>query len=232
MNVSISVGKRIKYYRNMRHMSLKAMSSIIHKSISTISKYESGQVSIDIDTLYEIAAALSVSITQLVTEPLTSLPLLTNNENPHFFTSHAPIYAYYYTQNKLMLSVFVPVSMEQNILHCHVFMESESAEAYTNSRFFLAADIHCFDSGAAIYLKNTINHSDYGFIYAKIPYSQTAPVTGLFSFSSEHLGIPAAVKMIFSATPLTKNDELINSLIVYKKATIDSIKKANVFVTY
>lgn len=85
----------------------------------------------------------------------------------------------------IFISVFIPTHRDGSCISCNIFMDALSEEAYSTSRFFFKGEVLCFDSGAAILLKNPINNSDHGFIYAKLPYSNTSCVTGLFTFSSE-----------------------------------------------
>lgn len=232
MGFSTNVGMRIKYYRKLNQISLQGLSMLVHKSVSTLSKYESGQIVIDVETLHEIASALSVSIYQLLeepTEPILSQPDKLEN---HFFLKTSPLYAYYMAAHAVSLSVFVPVRREGGMLTCKVFMETDSAESYSTSRFFFHADIHCFDSGAAISIRNPFNASDHGFIYAKLPYSNTAPIIGLFTFSSEKIGVPACVKVLFSAGPITQKDYLLEKLSSNNKLTLNDLKKLNMFLPW
>lgn len=64
--ISQEIGRRIRAFRKMRKLTLDELALIIYKSKSTISKYEKGEISIDIETLYDIADALSVNIEQLL----------------------------------------------------------------------------------------------------------------------------------------------------------------------
>ena len=59
------VGKRIKHFRKKQQMTIEELSDKICKSKSTVSKYESGQISIDVDTLSDIAKVLNVRVYQL-----------------------------------------------------------------------------------------------------------------------------------------------------------------------
>ena len=183
----------------------------------------------DVDTLYEIAEALSVSISQLMPE-IADKPLISPKDTgSHIFMNYSKIYAYYYVAETLFLSVFIPTFIEGNVVHCNVYMESENTEDYSKCKFFLNADVFCIDSGMSITLRNPMNYSDHGFIYAKMPYSQTSLILGLFTFSSERLNTPTTVKIAFSRTPLTNKDKLIEELSINSKHTIDIIKKSNVF---
>ena len=59
------VGKQIRRYRKAGKMTLQDLADAIHKSRATICKYENGEISVDIETLYEISQVLQVSISQL-----------------------------------------------------------------------------------------------------------------------------------------------------------------------
>ena len=51
--ISIEIGNKIRQFRQSRKMTLDELAPAIHKSRATLSKYERGEISIDIDTLYE-----------------------------------------------------------------------------------------------------------------------------------------------------------------------------------
>ena len=52
--ISIEIGNK---FRQSRKMTLDELAPAIHKSRATLSKYERGEISIDIDTLYELSNA-------------------------------------------------------------------------------------------------------------------------------------------------------------------------------
>ena len=59
------VGRRIRMYRKSRRLTLQQLADRIHKSKSSVSKYETGEITLDIETLAEISEVLQVSIHQL-----------------------------------------------------------------------------------------------------------------------------------------------------------------------
>lgn len=59
------VGSRIRMYRKSRQLTLQQLADMIHKSKSSVSKYETGEITLDIETLAEISEVLQVSIPQL-----------------------------------------------------------------------------------------------------------------------------------------------------------------------
>ena len=50
--VSIHVGQRIRLYRKTKNLTIETFAGMIHKSKATVSKYENGDISIDIETLF------------------------------------------------------------------------------------------------------------------------------------------------------------------------------------
>ena len=56
------VGEQIRRYRKAGNMTLQDLADAIHKSRATICKYENGEISVDVETLYEISQVLQVSI--------------------------------------------------------------------------------------------------------------------------------------------------------------------------
>ena len=89
------VGHRIKKYRKSRGYTIEQFSAMINKSKATLSKYENGAITIDIETLYEISQALDIDLKYFVDyQPPTfrSEPAL--HKNAYFNQSLA--YMYYY----------------------------------------------------------------------------------------------------------------------------------------
>ena len=52
--ISIEIRNKIRQFRQSRKMTLDELALAIHKSRATLSKYERGEIFIDIDTLYEL----------------------------------------------------------------------------------------------------------------------------------------------------------------------------------
>lgn len=61
-SLSKQAGTAVREYRKIRKMSLEQLARMIQKSRSTVAKYETGEISMDLDTLYEISQALNVPV--------------------------------------------------------------------------------------------------------------------------------------------------------------------------
>ena len=53
--ISREIGRRIRNFRKSRRMTLEELSALVCKNKSTLSKYETGEIVLDIETIYEIA---------------------------------------------------------------------------------------------------------------------------------------------------------------------------------
>ena len=72
--ISQHIGSRIRSFRRAQGMTLQQLADKIHKSRASVSKYETGEITVDIETLFEIAEALGVELSQL-TGAVSSLSL-------------------------------------------------------------------------------------------------------------------------------------------------------------
>ena len=91
--INKQIGDNIRIFRKKRNLTLNELSGLVHKSKSTLSKYEKGEISIDIETLYEIADALQIHVEQLIYCPPKRTTAITSNSNPAFFNGVSQFYA-------------------------------------------------------------------------------------------------------------------------------------------
>ncbi len=63
--INTHIGSRIRSFRKKRKLTLQQLADRIHKSRASVSKYETGEITLDVATLYEISVALGVELTQL-----------------------------------------------------------------------------------------------------------------------------------------------------------------------
>ncbi|WP_437438807.1 helix-turn-helix domain-containing protein, partial [Enterocloster citroniae] len=51
--ISLHIGDRIRMYRKARGLTLQQLADMIHKSRASVSKYENGEITLDVETLCE-----------------------------------------------------------------------------------------------------------------------------------------------------------------------------------
>ena len=130
--ISTEVGKRIRYFRMSRNMTIEELAAAVYKSKATISKYEKGDIVMDIETLYEIANRLHVHVDQLLVSQ-TPHRVVEHEVNPSFFRDVNRFYAYYYDGRvrKINRSVCDILSrMDVNQYKLIMYMNYENLDRY------------------------------------------------------------------------------------------------------
>lgn len=106
--IAMEVGKRIRGMRKRRNMTLEELAAEIHKSKAAVSKYERGEISIDIETLYEIADSLHIHVEQLLYTRPAAGTMNVQGSAPGFFAGLTQFYGYIFDgrDNHIIQCVF------------------------------------------------------------------------------------------------------------------------------
>lgn len=73
--INKEVGKKIRNFRKWKGLTVQQLADRIHKSKATLSKYESGDITLDVVTLHQIADSLNIQVEQLLyIEPKQASP--------------------------------------------------------------------------------------------------------------------------------------------------------------
>ena len=91
--VTENTGKAIRTFRKKNKLTVQELADRICKSKATVSKYESGKISLDLDTLFDIAQVLQVRLEQLLYKPPENVPTETVTV-PNFFKNLNHMYIY------------------------------------------------------------------------------------------------------------------------------------------
>ena len=122
--ISKHIGGRIRNHRKNQGMTLQQLADLIHKSRATLSKYETGEITVDVETLYEIAAALHVDVTQIMDyqpkRPFTA-PISEHKIKSPFYQARK-LYFYFYDGRYKRL--------KDGVIHIH---QSEDGSQYEAS---------------------------------------------------------------------------------------------------
>ena len=232
MDIAKHVGMRIRTFRKQKRMTLKQLADALNKSESTLSKYETGDISIDITTLYEIALYLGVSINQIMDYQEDNHNTVTKKNVGNFFERQDKFYMYqYFGPTKTIWECVLEIIRKDN--------EDDSAILYygipdevnfTNSEYIYAGNIYYYDSVVYMFFYNQYNFSDKVFIYAKSPFTSKHTTVGLVTGLSSSMRNPYAFKVLFSEIREKQDAELKDSLLITKKEVISEIRRTNSLV--
>lgn len=218
--ISIEIGKRIRNFRKMRHMTLEEMSAVICKSKSTISKYEKGEIAVDIETLYELADALHIHVEQLLYCRPKRTVIQTFNNHPAFFNGVSRFFSYIFDgrNNQLIRCVFDVLSeAENNQYKIMMYMNFSSYDHYQNCENTYWGYIEHYDAVTNIVLTNQDTPMEKASVQILASYLDSDTKWGLWNGFSSRPMMPIAMKMLFSKTPLKEDLSLIRQLKVSKE---------------
>ena len=236
LTFSEHVGARIKFYRKTKHMTLSELAEAIHRSTSTLSKYETGAIPISVDVLFDISKILNVSVNQLVDyddEPKTKSPSVLTQWN--LFPGRTSLYLYYYdgrtkqiTKTLLVLNAH---KTENNITPCYCYMDVPSFDQPHKCKYFYNGAVTHYDLLTNIRL---INHSvpmeELNMVIMN-PFHHTQKTWGLMLCLSFNPLTPMALKLLVTPnrislkTQLEKN-QLMEEL-MFTKEELKKIKSMN-----
>lgn len=219
MNIEIEIGQLIRQERKKQALTLELLAKKINKSTSTLAKYEKGEISIDIATLYDIADALQLNIEHLLIPQQRTIDT-SNAKIPTFFAGLSQFYGYIYDGrvNAIIRCVFdIIEQIEPNIFKLIMYMNFKSFERYQAAENIYDGNIEHFDALTHIALTN--RHMPMEKASAQVLASQLEADTklGLFNGFSTRPMMPIATKILLSRKRLDENEELIEQLKISKE---------------
>ena len=220
--ISVEIGKKIRVFRKSINMTLTDLSEKIYKSKSTISKYEKGEISIDLETLYDIADALNVHVEQLLCqhnlqsnqsiEPLDSVP--------GFFKGLTQFYSYVYDgrSNQILRCVFdVLAETDRNRSRLMMYMNYTDLDHYQQCENTYWGYIVHYHALTNIELTNQESPMEQASAHILASYLDAPTKWGLFNGFSTRPMMPISVKMLFSKKPLKEDEALLKDLKVNRE---------------
>lgn len=216
VEVNALVGKQIRTYRKQRKITLEELSGIIGKSKSTISKYEKGEIPVDMETLYLIARTLVVPVEQFLHYlPPISSPSQAADTSPSFFTGLTQFYSYLFDgrNNQLIRCVFDILSKSDvsgdKIMMYMNFNDFEHYQICENTYW---GYIEHFDALTNIQLTNQDSPMEKASVQILASYLSADTKWGLWNGFSTRPMMPIAMKMLFSRARLHEDAALIKKL--------------------
>lgn len=219
MDISQETGNYIRYYRKQKQITLDQLAERICKSKSCLSKYENGQIAVDLPTLYDIAEALDVRVTQLLYLPEKKTNACMGTV-PAFFAGLDHFYVYYYDgrSNSILGSVVdILEEAERGNFHVHMYMNVKDYEHYQLCENVYDGMMTHFDTLSLLVMQNQDMEMDHYQIGVPSPYMNAPVKWGLaFGISSRPL-MPTSTKVLLAKTIQKKTPELEKNLRLSKE---------------
>ncbi len=230
--ISAHVGRRIRLYRKMKNITIEVFAGMINKSKATVSKYENGDISIDIETLFIIANKLDISVNQLIDldqdemEAEEKLPVA----DSHYGKSRMYMYFYDGRRSRFVRSVIeISGSGENGVYRANLYSDLEDYSNCYQCKFLYHGTMRRYDTFTNFNFENQNNKVEKVFLYAINSFSHNGRMMGMFSGLSTQPFLPVSFKFILSPDIMEENDELKEQL-VFTKEDIKQMKKMNMFI--
>ena len=232
------IGGKIKTYRRMKSMTLQQLADAIHKSRATVCKYESGEITLDIETLYEISEALEVGLDQL-----TDYHPRREEENPaaavEEFSGKSPffranrLYFYFYDGRYHRLKEAV-IDIHKNIVNedgcCDASLSIHSTSPNgLSSEVRYTGNVLYSDMLIRFSFINRYNKLEQDLLYIFNPLALRDFTEGLLCGISTTDLIPCAFKCIVTLSPEDDYDMLKEQLTITTKE-MRRWRKYNMFI--
>ena len=209
------VGHRIKKYRKSRGYTIEQFSAMINKSKATLSKYENGAITIDIETLYEISQALDIDLKYFVDyQPPTFRNEPALHKNAYFNQSLAYMY-YYDGRIRQMVRSLLRFSPAPNgtAVEVTLYLGVASFDDPDRCQHLFTGEMKSYDTITHMVLNNQINEAEKMYICMLNPMQNRTPAIGLLSgIGSTPFFAPIALKTLISNEPLEETERLLSSI--------------------
>ena len=218
--ISREIGSRIRTFRKSRHMTLEELAAILCKNKSTLSKYETGEIILDIETIYEISRALGIHVEQLLYCTPDRVAIQEAGARSAFFSGLTQFYAYYYDGrvNRIIPAVFdVLLLSEDHRYKIMAYFNFEAFASYQNCETSYWGYMEHYDALTNISLTNQSSPMEKCNCQILETYVNTDTRWGLFATLSCRPMMPVAIKMLFSKKRLPEDDALLQKLKVKKE---------------
>ena len=231
------IGAKIRNYRKMKKLTLQQLADIIHKSRATVSKYETGEITVDIATLCEISEALDVNLNQMTDyHPHQQEKNIENKvdyvgKSPFFRADRLYFYFYdgrYHRLKEAVIDINKDTLNEDGCCTAHLSIHS-STETGRSSEVYYEGNVLYSDMLIRFSFVNQYNKLEQDLLYIFNPLELRDYTEGLLCGISSVDLLPCAFKCIVTLAPSDNVAELQQHLMITPKE-LRRWQKMNMFI--
>lgn len=151
------VGHNLLLFRKARRMTQGELSKKINKTVACISKYEHGQIAIDLETFCQYCDILNIEPADIIQN---SLPHKNSHENKaNTFFRKSPIYIYHYDKLRNIMHIdALEVFHKSNEARLHLYIKDY--HDYTKANYLYEGKIEYHTPFTRLILRNVNDHAD------------------------------------------------------------------------
>lgn len=228
------VGQRIRKSRKGKGLTIDDFAKMINKSKATVSKYENGSISLDIETLLDIADALEMDVKSLVDYKSPNIKSMALPKGSFFDQSRYYMYYYDGRIKKVVRSV-IDLTMQNDeekgqYIDATLYMGLDNFANTEKSQHIFEGRLLPYDTITHISLMNQINKTERLYLCVLNPMHAHSPAVGILSgIASSPFFAPIGIKILISRNQLTE-DAAFRSVIELNKEDSKNFKYYNMMV--
>lgn len=226
------VGENIRLYRKLRSMTLENLAHSIHKSRASVSKYEAGLVSIDLETLYDIAEALDVAPVQLFNYvPESRRPVFHGSRHP--FLQSDTYYLYNLYDGEVFFSLLkLFYNDSSGITESTLFYKLNDTDPIDCSKCTCVYRGHLLqqDFLMSFLMKNLNDERETALMNLRLPMNNVSEIIGMLCGLEFSTYEPVAIKVLLSRDRLQINDALLERLAFTTQSFKELRQKNKLFI--
>ena len=217
------IGNRIRAFRKAQGLTLQQLAERIHKSRASLSKYENGEITLDVETLYEISVALEVDMNRLTDfQPVKPAPVpMVNNgmgRSPFYQADHLYFYFYDGRYNRLKDGIITihKDDAENGNYEATLTISAVTATGRSSDIYYSGKVVYS-DMLIRFSFVNQYNTLEEDLLYIFNPLELRDFTEGLLCGISSADLMPCAFKCLVTLTPQEPSEELKRQLLITPK---------------
>ncbi|MGD9568968.1 MAG: helix-turn-helix domain-containing protein [Sedimentibacter sp.] len=218
------VGSQIKMFRKIKKLTIDDLAKLISKSKSTVSKYESGEIAIDVQTLYDIANALNINIINLIDyEDSNKVEI-----EPQSFWQADHLYLYHQSGKKIYSSyIQLRIDDANKKIIATLYYKIENFNDLKNCDCVYQGNMNHHENILNFNLKNCLYDSEFVLMNFFVPMKKTTALSGLISGLEGVSLRPSSYKVILSKRELAEEEQM--EMLQLSKEVIKRLRDEHVF---
>lgn len=220
----ITLGAKIRAFRKARNITLAQMAKTLNKSISTISKYETGEIAIDIELLIDMCRYLDVDIRSLLPDTRTSGRNIPAERYMNYFVERLYVYWFKGGENRIHISA---IENDNSTFHSTFYFDVKDVKNIYESDYVYTGTLSYSDTSIDYVFRNAV--PPYDMLTLSIPTvskEQDYRMSLLTSITFYYQRV--AIKCLTSQIPVT-NMEFLAKKLQISQEKIKTLKSTNFF---
>lgn len=219
-SITVRVGARIREARKAQGITLQQLADAIHKSRASVSKYENGEITLDVQTLYEIGRVLRVPAARLLDDgPQETPPLPTAAGQSPFFQADRLYFYFYDGRYKRLKNGVIQIHRGDGTGgdYCASLSISAVTPAGRSSEVFYSGKVIYSDMLIRFSFVNQYNSLEEDLLYIFNPLEKRDATEGLLCGISSADLMPCAFRCMVTLVPQEPTEEFKERLMITKK---------------